>query len=57
MSISAKYTVEERKIARNIHQLENRKRYFYRRWHEIDIQVNAFKKKLKGKYGGWKKNG
>ena len=50
MSINNKYTKEERKIAREIHILQNRQRELMRQWHENDIKIILLKQQLQGKY-------
>ena len=50
MAIHNKYTVEERKIATKIYDLQSMKGHYYSKWHECDAKISSLKALLKGKY-------
>ena len=45
-----KYNSQERRIANVIYDLTRRQSYFFRKWHELDMEIELLKKKLNGKY-------
>jgi len=47
MALNNKYTTEQRKIRREIMNLEDKQRYHWKIWQTLDINKNKLEKNLK----------
>jgi len=50
MGTGGKYSIEERKIARKIWDIQRRQSQLFRRWHELDAKKFTLIRLLNGKY-------
>ena len=57
MSTTGKYSREERRIAIKIYDLVRQQTAYYQKWQDLDMRISILKRKLNGKYGGWKNEG
>jgi len=50
MALNGKYTIKERKIAREIQRLKRKQKHLFNCWHLVDIKLTELKQRLNEKY-------